>query len=78
MGVTILDSTEEFEDEIILTLNADGTGTLTGGDEEASEFTWTLTDNGFSTKGDMKVKFTDDGDNIKAKILGADLVFEKQ
>ena len=58
-------------------INGDGTGTIDDG-EEVSEFTWEPTDEGFKTKGDMKLKFKDDGDNIKAKILGADLTFAKQ
>ena len=65
-----------------LTLNGDGTGTFDSvgddGTEETSDVTWELTSDGFRTKGDTKLKFTDDGDNIKTKIIGVDLIFEKQ
>ena len=74
----VLDESEELEDEFTLTLNADGTGTLSGGEDEDSTFTWTPKDNGFKTKGDVKMTFTDNGDNIKATIFGVDLNFEKQ
>ena len=64
-----------------LTLNGDGTGEFQSvdpeGNEEISDFTWQLTDDGFKTKGDTKMKFKDDGEGIKAKILGADLHFDK-
>ena len=75
-SVAIGDETGEFSDEIIMTLNGDGTGTMSSGDETSS-FTWQLTDNGFKTKGDVKMKFTDDGDNIKSKILGVDVTFTR-
>ena len=75
--ISLKDEKEELEEDWILTINGDGTGTIDDG-EEVSEFTWEPTDEGFKTKGDMKLKFKDDGDNIKAKILGADLTFAKQ
>ena len=74
------ESPEEGE-EILMTLNGDGTGTMTGtseGEEETSDFTWEPTSNGFKTKGDLKLKFTDDGDKIKATVIGVDMIFEKQ
>ena len=74
------ESPEEGE-EIFMTLNGDGTGTMTGtseGEEETSDFTWEPTSNGFKTKGDLKLKFTDDGDKIKATVIGVDMIFEKQ
>ena len=70
-------ASESVEEDWVLELKADGTGTLTA-DEEVSNFTWSLTDGGFSTKGDLKVKFKDDGDNIKTNIIGVDLSFKKQ
>ncbi|MDO4803979.1 MAG: hypothetical protein Q4A32_04070 [Lachnospiraceae bacterium] len=76
-GLTLGEESGELDTEFTLILNDDGTGQLVS-DEEPGEFTWELTDNGFKTKGDMKLTFTDDGDNIKTKILGADLTFEKQ
>ena len=63
----------------ILTLNGDGTGRFDSvspeGEEEKSEITWELTDDGFKTMGDTKLTFTDDGDDIKANVLGVDLHF---
>lgn len=69
--------TGDLEDEITMTLKEDGTGTLEGSGE-TSEFTWKLVDGGFKASGDMKATFVDDGDNIKTKIFGAELVFERQ
>ena len=76
-SINVGDESGEVEDQYLLTINADGTGTMTG-DDGLNEFTWTPIDGGFKTKGDMKVTFKDDGDNIKARILIADLVFVKQ
>ncbi|MBR0382454.1 MAG: hypothetical protein IJH71_08465 [Eubacterium sp.] len=76
-GISAGDESEELEEEYIMTLKEDGTGTLSG-EDETSEFTWKPVDGGFKTKGDLKVKFVDDGDNIKTKILGVDLVFERE
>ena len=71
----------DLDHEFVLTLNSDGTGTLTGTDEdgveEVSNITWSLINGGFKTKGDAKMKFVDDGDGIKSKILGADLHFSR-
>lgn len=76
------DETGDVESEFVMILNGDGTGQFIGtdddGEEEVSDLTWELTDNGFRTKGDSKMKFTDDGDNIKTKVLGVELIFEKQ
>ena len=41
--MTVADESEEFQDDIILTINGDGTGTLVGSEEgetEESSFTW--------------------------------------
>ena len=76
-SINVGDESGEVEDKYLLIINADGTGTMTG-DDGLNEFTWTPIDGGFKTKGDMKVTFKDDGDNIKARILIADLVFVKQ
>ena len=76
-SINVGDDSSEIEDKYLLIINADGTGTMTG-DDGLNEFTWTPIDGGFKTKGDMKVTFKDDGDNIKARILIADLVFVKQ
>lgn len=65
-----------------LTLNGDGTGLFHSvapdGTVEDSEVTWELTDDGFRTKGDTKLKFTEDGDNIKTNIIGVDLIFVRE
>ena len=77
-GVALGDESGELDVESILTLNGDGTGTLTTEGEDPANFTWELTSDGFKTKGDMKLKFTDEGDGIKANIFGADLLFVRQ
>lgn len=62
-----------------LTLNGDGTGEFVSiaedGTEEVSNITWSEIDGGFKTKGDTKLKFTDDGDGIKTSLLGVELHF---
>lgn len=71
------DESEAMTEEYKLTINGDGTGTLTG-EGETSNFTWTPTDTGFKTSGDLKVKFTADSeDAIHAKIFGVSLNFVK-
>ena len=75
--MSLADESEAVEEDWILTINEDGTGTISNGDE-TSEFTWEPTDEGFKTKGDMKLKFKADGDTISAKIIGVKLTFEKQ
>ena len=77
-AMEVLDESEAPDGDWILTINGDGTGTLAAEGEEDSNFTWSPTDDGFKTKGDMKLTFKDDGDKIKANIIGVDLVFEKQ
>ena len=76
-SIALNEESENLDENWVLTLKEDGTGQLTS-EEETSDFTWELTDTGFKTKGDVKLKFTDDGDKIKAKIIGVDLIFEKQ
>lgn len=76
------EATEDVQERAYkLTLNADGTGTLAGinddGEEEVSDLTWSLTSDGFKTDGGAKMSFTEDGDSIKANVLGVDLVFVK-
>ncbi len=77
VSMTLADEEEPFEDKCIMTLNSDGTGTLES-EDEVSEFTWELTDKGFKTQGDMKMKFVDNGDRISGKVIGVDLNFEKK
>ncbi len=75
--MSIGDKSAEIEDEWILELHDDGTGTFSSNDETSS-LTWSLVNGGFKTKGEMKATFKDDGDLIKAKVIGVNLVFEKQ
>lgn len=77
VSMSMGDEEEAYTDECIMTLEGDGSGTLTDG-EETSDFNWEPTDKGFKTTGDMKMKFVDNGDTISGKILGANLNFEKQ
>ena len=77
-AMEFLDDSEAPDGDWILVINGDGTGTLSAEGEEDTSFTWSPTDDGFKTKGDMKLTFKDDGDNIKATIIGVDLIFEKQ
>ena len=80
-SASLADASEDVDSEIVLTLNSDGTGTISGVDDEGvedvSNITWSLIDGGFKTKGDAKMKFQDDGDGIKSKILGVDLHFTR-
>lgn len=75
--VTLKEAGEKLGDEWTITLKDDGTGTSVASGE-TSEFTWEPVDGGFKTKGDLKLTFKDDGDNIKAKLFGVGLVFIKQ
>ncbi|MBQ9272628.1 MAG: hypothetical protein IJ227_02770 [Mogibacterium sp.] len=67
----------DMQSVFTLTLNGDGTGTLTGeeadGTEDVSSITWSLTDEGFKTEGDAKMDFKDDGDAIVTKLLGVEM-----
>lgn len=79
-GVSIGDESGDLDGGVwTLTLNGDGTGKFVStdddGKEEVSEITWELTDDGFKTKGDTKLTFKDDGDNIVTKLLGVNLIF---
>ena len=77
VSVSIGDEEEPFTDKCDLIVNSDGTGSMTD-EEETTEFTWEPTDEGFKTKGDVKMTFKGDGEKISGKILGAKLNFEKQ
>lgn len=76
-SMAVGDESEAVDEEYTLTLNADGTGEFVS-IEGTSNITWQLTSDGFKTKGDTKLTFVDDGDNIKAKISIAELIFERQ
>ena len=73
--VVVVGESSELDDVYTLTLNDDGTGTLTGGEDEVSEFTWQPTSKGLKTKGDVNLKFEEDGDAIKTSFLGVELRF---
>ena len=75
--MSLKDEVGEFENEITLTLNADGTAEFSSPDE-VTKCSWEETANGFKLKGDTKMTFTDDGDGIKSKVLGVELHFIKQ
>ena len=80
-SLSIAGESDTVEGEYTLVLNDDGTGTFSGLDEEGNEqvsnITWSLTNDGFKTKGDAKMTFKDDGDDIVTKILGVELRFVK-
>ena len=76
-SLSFQDDSEAFEEDYTLILTGDGKGQFI--DEEGeSNITWSLTNDGFKTKGDTKLTFTDDGENIKTKVIGVELIFEKQ
>lgn len=75
--MSLLDDSTGIDDELTLVLNADGTAQMIDA-EKTQELTWSETSDGFKTKGDTKLTFVDDGDNIKTKMLGVDIIFERQ
>lgn len=77
ISLSLEDESESLDEDWTLVINADGTGTLDDG-EEAGDFTWEPTDDGFKTKGDTKMKFKEEGEYITTKIIGVKLTFEKQ
>ena len=76
--ITMKDESGQLEHDWVLEIKGDGTGIQKATGEEDSQFTWEPVDGGFKTKGDLKLTFKDDGDNIKTKLLGAEMIFEKQ
>ena len=81
-GLSFMDNSEAVDEsndlsEVTLILLEDGTGHMDS-PEEVSYFTWEEVDGGFKTKGDVKMTFKDEGDGIKASVIGVDLYFEKQ
>ena len=75
--IEALDETESFDEDWEITLNADGSGQSVT-KEGTDDFSWEPTDKGFKTSGALKLTFTDDGDAIRTKVIGVDLVFERQ
>lgn len=76
-SIELQDESDDFDEDWTIELNADGTG-KSNSEGETNEFTWEPTDDGFKTKGDLKLTFTDDGDKIVGDLFGVKLVFEKQ
>ena len=76
-SLSLMDESGEFEDEILLILNADGTAQMTSGDE-VTESTWEETKDGLKLKGGAKMTFTEEGDGIKSSLLGVELHFVRQ
>lgn len=78
MSMSFADESEDFDDEYILVVNGDGTGTFSSEkDGETSEFTWSPTDEGFKTKGDVKMTFKEDGEDLTTEMLGVELRFAR-
>lgn len=75
--MSLKDEQGEFEHDIFLVLNPDGTAEFTS-DDEVSKCTWEETGSGFKLKGDAKMSFTDDGEGIKSTVFGVVLHFDKQ
>lgn len=73
-SLSFKDEVGELEHDYVLTVNGDGTAQFVS-EEGTHNCTWKLTKNGFKTKGDTKLKFKDDGDGIKAKVIGVYLHF---
>ena len=64
--------------ELILQLNADGTGTLTTG-EDVSTGTWSEVSGGIKLQGDgFNMKIDDKGDFLETTVLGVTIQLEKQ
>ena len=74
--ISFKDQLEQFDTEWTIILNADGTGESIS-EDETGDFTWTLTDKGFKTKGSMNTDFVDDGESITTTVIGAELRFNK-
>ena len=74
-NMTLKDQSESLDGTWKLEIYADGTGKSIGEAEEAEEFTWQATNNGFKTKGGVKLTFTDEGDGFKTKLLGVEIHF---
>ena len=74
--LSVLDESDDFDEEWTLEINGDGTGKSIS-EEETDDFTWKLVDGGFKTKGDLELTFKDDGENIVSSLMGVKLIFEK-
>ena len=75
--IALGEDSENFDENWTLEIKGDGTGVSLADGEEGS-FTWEPTDNGFKTDGDVKLTFTDEGDQIAGDLFGIKLVFDRQ
>ena len=76
-SISMMGESGEFDEAFTIVLNGDGTA-IYDGDDGPMNCTWEETSNGLKLKGDMKLTFTDDGDGIVTKFLGAELHFVKK
>ena len=74
--MSLADESEDFDEDWTLEIKGDGTGKSIAKDE-TDDFTWKPVDGGFKTKGDIKLTFKDDGDNIVGSLFGVKLIFER-
>ena len=78
-NLTMGEESGDFEDEILLVLNGDGTAEMTSStDEEVTKCTWEETSDGFKLKGDAKMTFKEEEGGVKSSILGVEMHFVKQ
>ncbi|MBQ7241454.1 MAG: hypothetical protein IJS35_01555 [Firmicutes bacterium] len=76
-SMSLMEESEALEEDWTITLNPDGTG-KSESEGEITDFKWTETDEGFKCSGDLKLKFTDDGEGVKTSFMKVDLHFTKQ
>ena len=76
-SMSVMNESEAFDDDILLVLNPDGTAQFVS-EEETTNCKWQETSNGFKLTDGSKLTFTEDGDGVKAKIIGVELHFTKE
>ena len=76
-GVSLGDEKEQFDEDVFVVLNADGSAEMHSG-EETTNCTWVETSNGFKLKGDVKLTFKEEEGGVRATFLGVQLHFVKQ
>lgn len=75
--ISFQEASEEFDENWVLIVKADGTG-ISKDSEEETDFTWQPTEDGFKTKGSVKMTFKDKGDKIETGLFGVNLTFHKE
>ena len=65
------------ENEIILTLNGDGTAVLASGDD-VTNANWEELSDGFKLTGDAKMTFKNEEGGVKSTVLGVTMHFVRQ